>query len=180
LAAGEGTNLAVTVTIPVTATGGMLDTVVVTATSEADPGTPPATATSTLTTTAEATYGVTLLPPDTAQTALPGTVVTYTLALTNTGNLTDSVSLSTAGNAWPVTLPPTVTLAAGEGTNLAVTVTIPVTASGGITDTVTITATSSGNPGTTAQSVLATSTTAVPSRYSVWMPLIMVDWNSPE
>ncbi|PDV97216.1 hypothetical protein A9Q02_04735 [Candidatus Chloroploca asiatica] len=180
LAAGEGTALVLTITIPVTATGGMLDTVVVTATSEADPGTPPATATSTLTTTAEATYGVTLLPPRDTQTALPGTVVTYTLALTNTGNLTDSVSLSAAGNTWPVTVPPTVTLAAGEGTALVLTVTIPVTATGGMTDTVTITATSSGNPDTTAQSILTTSTRAVPSRYSLWIPLIMVDWNSPQ
>jgi hypothetical protein len=103
---------------------------------------------------------------------VPGTDVTYTLLLSNTGTLSDSYDLTSAGNIWPVAVSPaSVSLAAGSGTEIAVTVTIPaaVDPNAGISDTVTVTATSNSAPQVMASSQLTT--TAV-WQSQLFLPLI--------
>ena len=75
---------------------------------------------------------------------LPGSVVTYTLMVTNTGTYTDSYTLEALpGNVWPATVAPTQTawLAPGGSAVAVVQVTIPGGSEGG-SDSVTVRATS--------------------------------------
>ena len=59
-------------------------------------------------------YGVTIEPLADAQSGDPSTTVTYTLHLTNTGNVTDSFDLVAAGNTWTTTVP----ASAGPGSEM--------------------------------------------------------------
>jgi uncharacterized membrane protein len=88
---GQNTGVLVRVTIPADALHDEQDTVIVTATSQGDES---LTASSTLTTTTNAVYGLTLLPEEETLSAEPGEVVDYTLTLTNTGNVSDTFVLS--------------------------------------------------------------------------------------
>ena len=91
------------------------------------------------------THGVQLeaVPPE--QAGLVGAVVTYTLRVTNTGNVTDTYDLSASRNLWPVTLVPTSTRVAAQGSaDVSVQVTIPVTATVGLTDVVRVMAAGPG------------------------------------
>jgi murein tripeptide amidase MpaA len=75
----------------------------------------------------------------------PGSTVTYTLHMSNTGNLTDTFTLSAANNVWPTVLAPiTATLAPSQTASLIVSVTIPITTPGGTLDVATITMAGSG------------------------------------
>jgi hypothetical protein len=85
---------------------------------------------------------VILDPPTTTKSGLPGTTVTYTLWITNSGgtaSITGTFTLGHAGNQWPVDLSMTEILLPGSaGTDVVVSVTIPFTATA-TSDTVTIT-----------------------------------------
>ncbi len=167
LGAGQATNVTVRVTIPTNALSGDSDTVVVTATSQGDVS---KTASSNLTTTAGAQYGLVLSPATAAQTQSVGKVVTYTLQLTNTSNTTATFAISSTGNLWTVGLPASpILLAAGVSAPLSVTVSIPVTATNLMTDTVTITVTALADPTKTANVVLTTTA----KRYLVYLPLVV-------
>jgi hypothetical protein len=112
-------------------------------------------------------YGVALDAPVPAQSGNPGTSVTYTLRVTNTGSTADTLSLAYTGNTWMVQLPVTrTTLGAGVGADVIVTVAIPVTATSGMSDTVQVTASGTG---TWASSRLTTTVVS----YRVFMPLVM-------
>jgi hypothetical protein len=90
-------------------------------------------------------YGVALGPPVAAQSGVPGETVTYTLWVTNTGNLSDTTDLSVAGYTWPTAVtPPSVDLLPMRTAPLTVTVAIPPDAPLGHSDTATATATSQG------------------------------------
>ncbi|MBN1889177.1 MAG: DUF11 domain-containing protein [Thermoflexales bacterium] len=93
------------------------------------------------------TYGVVLEPASAAASGHPGTTVTYTLRLTNTGNVEDAFILNYAGNdpAWAVNLLTTVyTLANGAGVDVIVRISISPAAADGVTDTVRVRATGTG------------------------------------
>jgi len=124
-------------------------------------------------------YGVELTPPTAVQSGAPGEIVTYTLALTNTGNVTDSFNLAqaTIGEAWLTTLIPTQTTAlAPDGTTtVVVSVFISATATNGQQSITTITATSVSTTTASDSSVLTTtavvSCTPVSGADFTWSPV---------
>jgi uncharacterized membrane protein len=167
LAAGVGTDVEVVVHIPSGASGGATDVVSITATSQGDGS---KTAGATLTTTANAVRGVTLTPSTAGQTGDPGETVTYTLRITNTGNVADTFTLSKGSTAWTTEVPGSVgPLAAGAGVDVEVVVHIPSGASGGATDVVSITATSQGDGSKSISTVLTTTI----STHKVFLPLVL-------
>jgi len=168
LGAGESAPVTVTVSIPAEAAGGAADVVEVTTTSAGDAG---VSASATLTTTAVNLYGLLLSPAAAEQISAPGAAITYTLTLTNTGNVSDSFAISLSNNAWSTIAPANVTLDAAETREIAVKVTIPFAALHGSSDSVTVTVTSAGDGLVTAVSNLTT--TAVDGDYQVYLPAIL-------
>jgi hypothetical protein len=115
-------------------------------------------------------YGVTL-SPDMALTGTVGTTVTYTLQITNTGDVADVFDLAASGNAWTTMVSPSsVTLYLGQTSSFTVLVAVPAGASNNATDTVTITATSQGDPGASDSADLTT--TAFRQETLLYLPII--------
>lgn len=134
----ESAEVTVTVTVPLTATSGLSDTTRLTA-----QGSGPS-AFVDLTTTALG-YGLALSPASAKTTVVIGQAAAYTLTLTATGNLTDTILFDLSHNTWPATIMPiTLTLAAQQHAAVNVFVTVPLTAAIGISDTVRITAQGTG------------------------------------
>ncbi len=162
---GQGRAFTVTVEVPAGAALGESDLATLTLTSQGDPA---QRASAALTTTAAPRYAVVLNPGAAEQIDYQGALVTYTLQLTNTGDVTDTFTLAAGEAGWTVTLPVTeTTLTFGEGTAVIVHVAIPAGAPDGDMDIVIITATSQGDPLVFASSTL---TTAVWRR--TYLPLI--------
>lgn len=164
LAAQESNMFAVVVSIPAEAPGKATDSVVVTAVGQTDPT---ATAQSTLTTTAAPQYDVQLTPTTLVQTGTAGSVVTYTLTISNSGSMTDTYLITLEGNLWAVSTPTSLSLDAGEAAQLIVTVTIPANAANGASDSVTVTAVSSSD-----KSVSASSTITTSANWRLWLPFV--------
>jgi uncharacterized membrane protein len=158
---GATTPFTVSVTIPATATVGLVNTAVITAASNVDPST-----TDSLTdiTTVEPVYGLSLVP-DHDQTAAAGTTVVYTHTLSSESNASDVATLTFSTNPnWTVDVSPgVVNLPPFGSTTVYVSVTVPANA-GGVTNVTHITATSTISPNLTAA---ATNTTTVPSEAGV-------------
>ncbi len=172
LSPGESADISVWVDIPANA-GGDSDTTTVTATSQGDNS---ASDSADLTTTAveTAVYGVTLSGDD-ALTGLAGTTVTYTLYLTNTGNVADTFDITASGETWTTTLSANnITLNANQSGWVEVEVQIPAGAANGDSDTVTITATSQGDNSVTASADLTTTASVIitPSNF-IYLPVIL-------
>ena len=150
---GLSRTLTVTVAVPAEAIGGDSDTADVTLTSQGDP-----TQQDSASLTTEALVnGIALRPSSAAQAALPGETITYTLQLSNTGEVTDTFTLSAGESQWTVTLSLTeTTLAAGGAAEITVLVAVPGGALEGAMDQVLIIATSQGDPGVSAGSTLTT------------------------
>lgn len=146
-----------------------MDSVTVTAVSVADPLVTESVVANTY---ANTLYLLSLAPETDAASGAPEDVLTYTLTLTNLGNIEDTVSLAYAGNLWDVTLSHTeVVLPVGGSVDVTVTVTIPATAANLETDVVTVTATSTSLAEYT--SVLTT-TAEIPVVYEyLWLPLVI-------
>lgn len=115
-------------------------------------------------------YGVEISPTTAVATDTPGSTVSYTLLVTNTGTTTDTIALVPSGQSWTTAVsPPTVTLAAGASATTTVTVTIPTGTADGDNDVVAVTATSQGDNTKTA---VATFTTTAELMY-LYLPIIM-------
>jgi sugar lactone lactonase YvrE len=116
-------------------------------------------------------YGLTVTPATDARSGDPGATVTYTLQVTNTGNVSDTFDVRASGYRWTTTPHPTMVgpLVAGGSANVVVTVTIPTSAAGGATDATTVTVASRGGDTVTATSILTTTV----RRHRVFLPLII-------
>jgi uncharacterized membrane protein len=173
LGPGEGQDFSVTVQVPQSASGGESDSVIVTA-SSVFPGVFPVTAT--LTSSATNVYGLSLAPAANELTGLPGATVTHTLVLTNTGNTTDTFSISTSSEfSITITVDPetsfqggAVTLGRDQTALISAAVSIPETALNGTSDTATLTVSSAGDPLISEDASLITNVRL----YQVMLPLI--------
>ena len=114
-------------------------------------------------------YGLAIAPSTDAQTGSPGRTVTYTLQVTNTGNVSDTLDVAASGHTWPTSVPtPLGPLAAGTSARTVVTVSIPTSAMLAEVDVATITITSWGDD---TKWVTATLTTS--ARPVLFLPLII-------
>ncbi len=132
--------------------------------------------------TAPTAAGVTVQPTSGAQNANPGTSVTYTVRVTNTGSASDIITLTVTGQAWPTgifTTPKTVIITnttiliqrnPGDGRNVQVVVAIPAGVAGGDQDVTTFRARSQTDP-----SVSAIATLTTKARYRLYLPLALRD-----
>ena len=173
LGPGEGQGFNVTVAVPETASGGDSDTLLVTA-SSVFPGVIPVNAS--LTTSAGNVYGLALAPLTSEKTGLPGTTVTYTLVLTNTGNTTDTFSIL-ASSQYSITFavqPETayqggsVTLGRDQQAVISAMVTIPASAQNSDSNTATVTFTSNSDSLVAEEARLTTRVI----QYQVMLPLV--------
>jgi subtilisin family serine protease len=86
-------------------------------------------------------YGASLLPTQSSQSITWERTVTYTLNLINTGQMTNTYTLSGTLSQWPFTLdPPSVTLASQISVTVQAVVTAPLTAAYPMSDTLRVTA----------------------------------------
>ncbi len=117
--------------------------------------------------------GLELLPANETLVAPPGSTVTHTLRLRNTGEIAgDAVTLSVAGGAWPHTLTPAATMVSScEAITVTLVVTVPQGLGWNVMSVVTLTAQSSLSPSVKATSVLTTKTPA---------PVLLVDSERPQ
>jgi len=109
-------------------------------------------------------HGLALAPATEGKAGAPGTTVAYTLTLTNTGNVTDTYSVSVSGAVFTTTATPSSVgpLAANAATTFVVSVQIPANATGGTTDVATITARSQGDSSQSATATLTTTVVVIP------------------
>jgi uncharacterized membrane protein len=154
LGAGESVDVSVQITVAADALAGEFDSVSITATSIGDEN---VSASSTLTTTSNAVYGLRLEPEQSTLSGDPGAMLSYILNLTNIGNLTDTFALVAVGNGWELNLSEgSVGLGAGESAEIRVDISIPPNVLAGEFDLVSVTATSVGNDSFSAISTLTT------------------------
>jgi subtilisin family serine protease len=122
LAANANLSTTITVTVPVNALAYSQNVLPVTITSQTVPH---RSTVATVMTMANAVRGATLSPAMVKRTGMPGQWVTYTLRLTNTGNITQTYLLDLLGTR-PGTLEPfSTTLLAGTGQNVQAAVFLP-------------------------------------------------------
>lgn len=111
--------------------------------------------------------------PDSAGGAASGAAVTYTLMITNSGNITDTYDLALAGQNWPVQFMPAMTqtqvLPPGASETVLVQMTVPVDVAAGEMDTAVLTASSQQYPGVMDVATVTTTATAH----------VAVQWDEP-
>lgn len=122
--------------------------------------------------TSNAGAGVNLTPPQ-QQSGLPGSVITYTVAVTNTGAAADQYDLTLSGFAWLTAFSPPLTqtelLAPGTAQSVQVTVVVPEDAPVGDVDQAIMLAASAQNPLATAAVLSTTLTSAAVSVPAAWL-----------
>ncbi len=164
--AGE---LVITVAVPEGADAGEMDMVLVTAVSRLDDQMGD---TAHLTTIAGAQYTFDLTSDATTQTAEAGQTITYTISLTNTGNITDSYTVMLSGNSWE-TIPSltNLTLAAGESASFYLAVDIPTeSASAASSDLAVLMVHSEGDDSLNA--TLNITTARLQTEFNLYLPVV--------
>jgi choice-of-anchor B domain-containing protein len=161
----ENTTVTVGVNVPEDALASDSDAVVVTAASAGGP-----IDTAVLTTTVAPFYGVSI-GPNAEGSGYAGTTVTYTLYITNTGNDSDTFTLTAAGN-WDATFSvDSVPLNAGESITVTVGIEIPAAALHHTSEIVTVTATSTED--VTESDSAALTTAVLFDSYYLYLPLLI-------
>jgi len=181
---GSAMPLTVTVTAPLEAISGTVDSLTLSAVSLGDPRVPPASALAQLETRAQEAlppleYGVLLTPEVSEAQVTPGASVTYTLWLTNTGTATDTYTLNLSGGVW-TGVPSTAEvgpLAPASTVMLTVRVAVPLTAFSGYEDTLLLTAVSQQDP--QAQPASATAQLRTRTLWVTFLPLLLCDESVP-
>lgn len=121
-------------------------------------------------TVVEPVYGMTISPTLDSMEGAAGSTVTYTLQLTNTGNIHDTYSLHTSAANWVTHVPMQIgPVAAGMGETLLITVEIPADASILATDTASLVIASQGDPGLSVMVELLTRVSAPNKIYMPWI-----------
>ncbi|MBE2198240.1 MAG: choice-of-anchor B family protein [Anaerolinea sp.] len=164
------------VAVPPEAMGSASDVATVTAVSHGDSN---VTAVTHLTTSALSVYGV-VVSGESASSGELGAMVTYTLRLTNTGNVTDTFTLSVTGADWATAVTPlSATLPSGAAGHAWVSVHVPLTATTGLTDTAVFQATSNSDPTATATWMMTTTAVYTPPlpSYTLFLPLVQGEQN---
>ncbi|MCL4263291.1 MAG: DUF4397 domain-containing protein [Anaerolineae bacterium] len=137
-----------------------------------DPVTPLVTVPLTLTVAAQS-FGVEVAAEDADLSGDAGTTVTYTVWVTNTGNVEDTFDLTATG-VWDATPSvASVTLAAGGTTSVMVTVDIPAGVEDGDMDVTTFTATSQSDASATDSVDLTTTAVVVDTTIYIYLPIIL-------
>ena len=121
--------------------------------------------------------GVLLVSPIAEQFGNSGTMVTYTLVLTNTGNTPDTFTSTVSSGIFTTTVTPGIVgpLGAGASQSVMVTAQIPPGAAGDTSDIATVTAISQADP-TYMDSVTLTTTV---SMHKVFLPLVVHSTSTP-
>jgi hypothetical protein len=167
--AGEAAQVEVAVRIPPGAWGDARSALTVVAASTIDPSQE---ARAQVVSVAARRYGLSLGPGASAQVGAPGASVRYTLQLTNTGNITDSVALSLGEHGWSALVPVVLRgLAPGASASFTVTVAIPPGAAPGAADALTVRASSQGGAAV-ATARLVTRTPAQAPGFRALLPLV--------
>ncbi|GAB4530470.1 MAG: hypothetical protein Fur0018_17780 [Anaerolineales bacterium] len=141
---GAGTRLTVTVTVPLGAYPPQQDVLTATLRATSDGSTLGAVR---LTSTVIGARGVNIGPASSAQQTTPGETVTYTLALTNTGSLTDTYTVVMGTPVWHTSAPGSIgPVSPGERVPFTITVQVPADAADGITEHLALSAVSQADP----------------------------------
>jgi hypothetical protein len=131
-----------------------MDTVQITATSQAEPS---RTATANVTTTVTLPFNLALAPESVILSGRPGASVMYTLLITNTGRFKDTYSFSLEGHSWKTSAQLPVAEVDRDGTvPLFVTVTVPPGVPEHGSDTVEVRVSSQGDPQISRTALLTT------------------------
>jgi len=164
--AGGTTTVALSVTVPGDAPAGTVETTVLTATSATTYG---VTTTSVVNTGTVLQFARVSLAPEHDDTASPGTTITYTHTVTNTGNGPDAFNFSvTSSQEWGTSVTPSDALVpAGTSATLRVAVTVPPTVGDAI-DVTTVTARSTFN-----HTVFASVRDTTRTQNNIYLPLVV-------
>jgi hypothetical protein len=119
----------------------------------------------------ELDYGVELSGDD-ALSGEPDEAVTYTLTVTNTGDVMDTYTIAIS-DVWGAAAPADVTVDAGLSTTFDVTVTVPASAADGDSDVATVTVTSVNDGAATASADLTTTATTEESVFIIYLPVVL-------
>ena len=163
--AGGSAPVAVYVTVANTAMPNDTDTVTVTATSQGDALQHDA---AVLTTTANQIYKMDMWSPSVTLMSDPGKSVTYTLYVSNTGNVTGTFTFGAYAYSWPMHMPGNVVIGPYGSAMVSVVVDIPAGTAGGQSDVAALQASIIEHPGSEHILILTT----IANMTKIYLPII--------